>query len=117
MLRHDFAQIMKSEQPIDVETLAVEDIATTKRQNAGGRDVDACAAKNPHLHRDVVLVHLLDVGAGLDLDEIESPAQAPLQNVDAHEDAAMLERRLEDGGNRSIRDQRTGLGDGLLRMR
>ncbi len=117
VLRHDFAEIVKTEKAVDVETLAVEDIAATQRQNPGGRNIDSRAAKNPHLHGDIVLVYLFYRGGGLHLDEIESAARGALEHIDPDQYTTVLERRFEDCGNAPVVEQGARLCKRVLGMK
>ena len=92
-------EIVKTKQTINVQALTVEHVSPIKCQQACGHDIDSGAAKNPRLHRNVVLVYGLNGGAGLHLDEIEAATGAALQHIDPNQYAPVLECCFENCRN------------------
>jgi len=61
-----------------------------------------------------VLVNGLDGGAGFDLDEMEAAAGTALKHIDAHQYAAELEGRFENGRHTVVGEQSAGMGNGVF---
>ncbi len=59
---------------------------------------------HPVLDRNVAEMVILNVGRGFDFDETPSTVPATMENIDAHENAIVLERALKDRRDVSVCD-------------
>ena len=89
-------EVAYAEESSRVDLAALIDVIPVNVPQACGRQIDSAARNYSILDSDILNVVILQITGGLNLDQTPAPIAPTMQNVHAHQHAAVLEHALKN---------------------